>query len=129
MKWVMPLLLLLPMGACMSGGGYMSAAVVYTEPPIAEYEVPVDRVVIVSREALVARGYIVYHVDYDGPNRIIWARHGDDEVVRVFVTPRGQRVAVRSVSEVRDHGRHKGWVRHDAPRSVMGDIDERLHRH
>ena len=107
----------------------MSAEVVYAEPPVAVYEVPVDRVVVVSREVLVSRGYVVYHVDRRGPNRIIWARRGDDEVVRLFVTPHGQRVAVRSVAEVRDRGRHHGWVRREAPRAVVTDIDVRLRAH
>ncbi len=93
MRRLLPLPLLLAATACLSGGGYMSAAVVYAEPPVAVYEVPVDRVVVVSREVLVSRGYVVYHVDRRGPNRVIWARRGDDEVVRLFVTPQGQRVA------------------------------------
>ena len=129
MKWLLPLPLLVAATACMTGRGYMRAEVVYAEPPVAVYEVPVDRVVLVSRDVLVSRGYVVYHVDRDGPNRVIWARRGDDEVVRLFVTPQGQRVAVRSVAEVRDRGRHRGWVRHDAPRAVVTDIDVRLRGH
>jgi len=129
MRRLLPVPLLLAATACLSRGGYMSAEVVYAEPPVAVYEVPVDRVVVVSREVLVSRGYVVYHVARRGPNRVIWARRGDDEVVRLFVTPQGQRVAVRSVAEVRDRGRHRGWVRHEAPRAVVTDIDVRLRAH
>jgi len=126
MKRLLPLPLLVAATACLAGGGYMSAGVVYAEPPVAVYEVPVDRVVVVSSEVLVARGYVVYHMDRDGPGRVIWARRGDGEIVRVFVTPQGRTVAVRSVAEVRDHGRHRGWVRHQPPREVVTDIDVRL---
>jgi len=100
---------------------------VYAEPPVAVYEVPVDRVIVVSREVLVSRGYVVYRVETRGPNRVIWARRGDDEVVRLFVTPQGRQVAVRSVAEERDRGRHRGWKRHEPPREIVTDIDVRLH--
>src|SRR5437773_10023594 len=101
MRRLLPVPLLLAATACLSRGGYMSAEVVYAEPPVAVYEVPVDRVVVVSREVLVSRGYVVYHVDRRGPNRIICARRGDDEVVRLVGTPDGQPVALRSVAEGR----------------------------
>src|SRR6266705_6785937 len=107
-------------------GSYTSAAVVYSEPAEYVYVVPVDRVVVVTREVLVDRGWTVYRVERSGPNRIIWARRGDDDVVRIFASPTGQRVAVRGLWEARerkarrehgdhdrdnDRGRHKGWVR------------------
>ncbi len=126
MKRLIPLLVLLAAG-CVPVGGYMSAEVVYAEPPVAVYEVPVDRVIVVSRDVLVSRGYVVYRVETRGPNRVIWARRGNDEVVRLFVTPQGRQVAVRSVAEVRDRGRHRGWQRHEAPREIVTDIDVRLH--
>ena len=99
MKRLIPLLALLAAGACVPVGGYMSAEVVYAEPPVAVYEVPVDRVIVVSREVLVSRGYVVYRVETRGPNRVIWARRGGDEVVRLFVTPQGRQVAVQRVRD------------------------------
>jgi len=123
----MALLGLLATAACVPG--YTRAEIVYAEPAEYVYVVPPERVVVVTREVLVQRGWVVYRVERSGPNRVIWARRGDDEVVRLFVTPQGQRVAVRSVAEVRDRGRHRGWVRHEAPRAVVTDIDVRLRAH
>src|SRR6266566_1982792 len=102
-------------------GGYTSAEFVYAEP--------VDHVVVVTREVLVTRGWTVYRVQRSGPNRIIWARRGDDRIVRIFATPRGERVAVRGLQEERergDHGRHKGWAKRGEPREIISDIDVRL---
>jgi hypothetical protein len=109
-------------------GMYTRAEVVYAEPAQYEYVVPVDRVVVVTREVLVERGYRVYRVETHGPNRIVWARRGDgdDEVVRVFVTPQGQRVLVRGLTEHRDRGKHKGWMRQGHAEDVVTRIDERL---
>jgi hypothetical protein len=124
--------LLLVAGALSLAGcapGYTSASVVYAEPAEYVYVVPVDRVVVVTREVLVNRGWVVYRVQRSGPNRIIWARRGDDEVVRIFATPQGQQVAVRGLWEVRerhDRGKHKGWAKRDAPREIIADIDVRL---
>jgi hypothetical protein len=129
MRRLLSLVPLLGAGACMSGGGYVSAEVVYAEPPVAVYEEPVDRVVVVSREVLVSRGYVVYRVENRGPNRVVWARRGDDDVVRVFVTPQGRQVAVRGVEERRDREHRRGWERREAPREVVGEIDGRLRRH
>ena len=103
--------------------GYTSASVVYAEP--AEYVY----VVVVTREVLVNRGWVVYREERSGPNRIIWARRGDDEVVRIFATPQGQQVAVRGLWEARerhDRGKHKGWEKRGAPRDIIADIDVRL---
>src|SRR5437773_360736 len=91
MKNTLPLLLVagaLSLAGC--APGYTSASVVYAEPAEYVYVVPVDRVVVVTREVLVNRGWVVYRVQRSGPNRIIWARRGDDEVVRIFATPHGQ---------------------------------------
>ncbi len=124
-------------------GGYASAEYVYAEPVEYEYVVPVDRVVVVTRDVLVTRGWTVYRVQRSGPNRIIWARRGDDEIVRIFATPSGQRVAVRGLWEQRDRrkhgdkddqgedehgnrGRHRGWVNRGQPREIITDIDVRL---
>ena len=110
-------------------GGYTSAGFVYAEPVEYEYAVPVDHVVVVTREVLVTRGWTVYRVQRSGPNRIIWARRGDDRIVRIFATPRGERVAVRGLQEERergDHGRHKGWAKRGEPRDIITDIDVRL---
>jgi hypothetical protein len=119
-------------------GIYTRAEVVYAEPAQYEYVVPVERVVVVTREVLVERGYTVYRVEEDGPNRIVWARrhrHGDEdededegEVVRVFVTPQGQRVLVRGLTERHDRGKHKGWTRHGRAEEVVAAIDVRLRR-
>ncbi len=127
--------------------GYTSASFVYAEPAQYEYEVPVDRVVVVTREVLVDRGWTVYRVERSGPNRIVWARRGDDDVVRIFASPNGQRVVVRGLWEARDRraqrehgdhdedndrgdrGRHKGWVRRGPPQDVITAIDVRLKTH
>lgn len=109
--------------------GYTSAEFVYAEPVQYEYVVPVDRVVVVTRDVLVTRGWTVYRVQRSGPNRIIWARRGDDEMVRIFATPHGQRVAVRGLREARDrdnHGKHKGWAKRGDPNDIITDIDVRL---
>jgi hypothetical protein len=71
----------------------------------------------------------VYRVQRSGPGRIIWARRGDDEIVRIFATPRGERVVVRGLWEARergDHGKHKGWAKRGQPRDIIADIDVRL---
>jgi hypothetical protein len=110
-------------------GGFTSATVVYGEPAEYVYVVPVDRVVVVTREVLVNRGWVVYRVERSGPNRVIWARRGNDEVVRIFATPQGQRVVVRGMWEVRerhDRGKHKGWQKRGAPREIIADIDIHL---
>jgi len=125
-------------------GGYSSAAVVYGEPAEYVYVVPVDRVVVVSREVLVSRGWVVYRVQRSGPNRIIWARRGDDDVVRIFASPQGEQVVVRGLWEAREHrkhrddddqgeddehrdrGRHRGWVSRGTPREIIAAIDVRL---
>lgn len=123
--------------------GYTNAEFVYAEPVEYEYVVPVDRVVVVTRDVLITRGWAVYRVERSGPNRIIWARRGDDEIVRIFATPNGQRVAVRGLWEQRDrrkhgddddqgedehgdHGRHRGWRNRGQPRDIITDIDVRL---
>ena len=109
--------------------GYTSASVVYAEPARYTYEVPVDHVVVVTREVLVNRGWTVYRVEHDGPNRIIWARQGDDHIVRIFATPDGQRVVVRGLAEERnrhDHGRHEGWAKRGEPSEIITDIDVKL---
>ncbi|HEY7193156.1 MAG TPA: hypothetical protein VH439_05390 [Gemmatimonadales bacterium] len=125
-------LAVLACAACASPPGYARAEYVYTEPAQYEYVVPVDRVVVVTRDVLVTRGWNVYRVERDGPNRIIWARRGDDDIVRIFATPHGERVAVRGLWEARergDHGRHKGWEKRGAPHDIIADIDVRLRAH
>lgn len=54
-----------------------------TEPSVRVYEVPVDRAVLVTREVLVRRGYVVYRVQPDRGGRIVWVRRGPpaDEIV------------------------------------------------
>ena len=119
--------------------GYTRAEVVYGEPAEYAYAVPVDRVVVVTREVLVDRGWVVYRVERSGPNRIVWARRGDDEIVRIFATPHGRRVELRGLSERRryhddgddddqghDRGKHKGWERRGPPRDIILAIDVRL---
>ena len=127
--------------------GYTSAAVVYAEPAGYVYAVPMDRVVVVTREVLVSRGWVVYRVEPSGPNRIIWARRGDDDIIRIFATPQGERVAVRGVWEAREHrkhgdddeqgedgehydrGRHRGWENRGTPHEIIAAIDVRLRSH
>jgi len=115
----------LALAAC-GPGVYTRAEVVYAEPANYVYVVPPERVVVVTREVLVNRGYVVYRVQRAGPNRIIWARRGDDEIVRVFVNPEVERVVVRGLSEVHDRGRHKGWLRKGRAEDVVADVDVRL---
>lgn len=128
MKRAILMLPLLGLTACMSGG-YTSAAVVWSEPVEYVYVQPVDHVVVVSREVLVTNGYTVYRVTNSGPNRVLWARRGSDEMVRIFVSPNGQRVAVRGIVEVRDRkdrGRHRGWERRGSPNRVLAAINVKL---
>ncbi len=107
---------------------YTRAAVVYAEPPRYVYVAPVDRVVVVTREVLVAGGYVVYREEEDGPNRILWARRGDDEVVRVFATRDGERVVVRGLTEVRDREHGRRWVRRARAEEVITAVDGRMRR-
>jgi hypothetical protein len=148
-RYPLPLAALLSLAGCVPG--YTSAEFVYAQPAEYTYVVPVDRVVIVTREVLVQRGWEVFRVEDEGPNRIIWARRGDgDEVVRIFATPQGERVIVRGLWEARerrkhgdrderdeegdddrehhDRGRHRGWVNRGQPREIITDIDVRLRR-
>jgi hypothetical protein len=118
----------LAFAGCAAEGGYVRGDVVYAEPPVAVYETPVDRAVGICRDVLVSRGFVVFRVAPDGPSRVVWARHGDDDVVRVFVSPQGERVAVRTIHEMRDRDR-RVWVRRDPPREVVADIDLRLRAH
>jgi hypothetical protein len=121
-------LVLLATAAC--GGGYVNARVVYAEPAIRVYEVPVDHAVLVTRGVLERRGYVVYRVAADRGSRIVWARRGNDELVRVFLTPRGRRVEVRGIVETREHGRRRGWMRRGSSADeLVGDIDVRLRTH
>jgi len=107
---------------------YTRAAVVYAEPPRYVYVAPVDRVVVVTREVLVAGGYVVYREEEDGPNRILWARRGDDEVMRVFATRDGERVGVRGLTEVRDREHGRRWVRRARAEEVITEVDGRMRR-
>src|SRR2546422_2842557 len=109
-------------------GGYTRAEVVYAEPARYVYVAPPERVVVVTREVLVSRGYVVYRVERAGPNRIVWARRGDDEIVRVFVSPERERVVVRGLAEARDRGRREGWIRKGSADEVIGEVDVRLRR-
>jgi len=127
MKRTMLLASLLATAGCMAG--YTRTEVVYAEPAEYVYVAPVDRVVVVTREVLVSRGWVVYRVQRSGPNRIVWARRGDNEVVRIFATPQGERVGLRGLHEVRergDRGRHRGWTKRGQPRDIIVDIDVRL---
>jgi hypothetical protein len=121
-------LMALVLPAC-APAGYTRAEVVYAEPAQYTYVVPADRVVVVTREVLVRRGYAVYRVETRGPNRVVWARRGDDDMVRVFVTPDGERVLVRGLSERRDRGKHRGWARAGHAEEIIADIDVRLRAH
>lgn len=118
---------LLATAACVPG--YTRAEVVYAEPAEYVYVAPPERVVVVTREVLVSRGWVVYRVERSGPNRVIWARRGDDDIVRIFVSPQGDRVAVRGLWEARDRGRHRGWEKRGPPRDVISDVDDRLRDH
>ena len=127
MKPHMLLAATLGLAGCTSG--YASASFGSEEPVEQVYVVPVDRVVVVTREVLVNRGYAVYRVERSGPNRVVWARRRDNEIVRIIATPQGQRVALRGLREERerdDRGRHRGWVKRGPPRDIIADIDIRL---
>jgi hypothetical protein len=139
LRKLMILATLIPLAGCYGGYGYTRAEVVYQDPPAYEYVVPVDRVVVVTREVLVNRGWVVYRVERSGGGRVIWARRGDDDMVRIFVTPNGNRVALRGLHERReeeredegrghghDRGKHRGWMHQGAPTEVLTDIDVRL---
>jgi hypothetical protein len=58
-------------------------------------------------------------IQRSGPNRIIWSRRGDNDVVRIFATQRGERVAVRGLWEERDRGdRSFAFSRHGLQTTV-----------
>lgn len=114
-------------GGC--GPGYAGAEVVYAEPAPYAYVEPMDRVVVVTQDVLVQRGYTIIRVEQAGPQRIIWARRGNDDMVRVFARPEGDRIALRGLEERQDHGKHKGWERHGNASDVMADIDARMREH
>lgn len=117
----------LTVAAC--AGGYTRAEYIYAEPEEHAYVAPVEHVVVVTRDVLVTHGWTVYRVERSGPNRIIWARRGDDRIVRIFATPHGERVVVRGLQEERergDHGKHKGWSKKGQPRDIIAEIDVRL---
>jgi len=63
MKRLFPLLMVV--AAC-GPGVYTRAEVVYAEPADHVYVVPTDRVIVVTREVLVQRGYVVYRVENAG---------------------------------------------------------------
>ena len=142
LRKLMILATLIPLAGCYGGYGYTRAEVVYQDPPAYEYVVPVDRVVVVTRDVLVTRGWVVYRVERSGGGRVIWARRGDNDLVRIFVTPNGNRVALRGLHDVReeeheddgrgrghDRGKHRGWMHQGAPNEVLTDIDVRLRAH
>src|SRR2546430_9876222 len=105
---------LLAAAACVPG--YTRAEVVYAEPADYVYVVPPERVVVVTREGLVSRGWVVYRVERGGPNRVIWARRGDDDIVRILGSPQGAKVAVRGLRDACDRGRHRGCAARGPPR-------------
>lgn len=118
-----------------ASGGYTSPSFVYAEPAERVYVAPVDRVVVVSRDVLLDRGWVVYRVQRTGRNRIIWARRGDDELIRIFATREGERVVVRGLREEREwednnddreHRRHKKWKKRGPPHDIIAAIDVRL---
>jgi len=49
--------------------GYARAEYVYAEPAEYEYVVPVDRVVVVTEDVLVRRGWTMYRVQRSGEGR------------------------------------------------------------
>ena len=49
--------------------GYVGADVVYAEPAPYYYVEPMDRVVVVTQDVLVQRGYTIVRVEHDGPQR------------------------------------------------------------
>src|SRR2546422_10820613 len=74
--------------------GDTRASLGYAEPAEYVYVVPMDRVVVVTQEVLVNRGWTVYRVGRAGPNRIIWARRGGDGGGRIFPNPPRERGGV-----------------------------------
>jgi hypothetical protein len=120
-------ILLVPVGlsAAACAPGYTSTDVVYAQPADHVYVVPMDRVIVVSRDVLVRRGWTVFKVERRGPDRIIWARRGEDEIVRIFATPDHDQVVIRGLHEARDP-RRRVWVRRNFAEDVVADIDVRL---
>jgi hypothetical protein len=113
------------LAGCASG----NARAPYATEPEYMYVVPVDRVVVVSQDVLATQGWTVYRVQRTGSNRIIWARRGDNEIVRIYASSHGQRVVVHGLREERergDRGKHKGWLKRGEPRDIITAIDVRL---
>src|SRR2546430_15478102 len=94
------LTLALVLAAC-GPGVYTRAEGVYAEPAQYVYVEPIDRVVVVTREVLVARGYHVYRVADDGPTRVIWARRGGGGGGGGVAPREGERGRVRGVDRKR----------------------------
>jgi hypothetical protein len=137
------LIIVASLGVVGCAPGYTRAELVYAQPAEYVYVVPMDRVVVVTQEVLVNRGWAVFRVERAGPNRIIWARRGEDEVVRIFASPDRERVVVRGLWEARagrrhgdngerreeehdDRGRHRGWESRGQPHDIITEIDVRL---
>jgi hypothetical protein len=101
---------------------------VYAEQPALLFErVPLEEVTGWTREALAAHGFVVVRITRSGYDRIVWARHGHDELVRIFLTPEGRRIAVRGVRYLRE-GKGTEWTRREPPVAVIRDLDRHAHR-
>ena len=106
--------------------GTAQPTTVYAEPAALTYErVTVEHVVSVVREALTEQGYTVAKVSSDSLSQIVWAKRGNDEVLRVFVTPQGRRLAIRSMRELRGKNPDE-WERREPPAEVIKAIDRRM---
>jgi hypothetical protein len=81
--------------------------------------VSMDDVVDVSRSVLTDEGWTVYRVDRSGDDRVIEARRGSDEMLRIYATPQGGDLSLR------------GWVQKNgepqgSPRDILSAIELRL---
>jgi hypothetical protein len=120
-------LVALSVSAC--AGGYGAAEIAYVRPARYAYVLPMDRVVVLTRAALVDDGWTVFRVQRVGRDRILWARHGPDQRVRIYAHARGDRVYLRGERDERPeggHGRLEGWVRRGDARHLMASVDSQL---
>jgi hypothetical protein len=78
-----------------------------------------DQVVDAAREVLQEEGWTVFRVDRSGTDRVIEARKGGNELLRIYATPKEGDVALRGWRQ--ENGEPKGF-----PTDILQAIELRL---